>query len=112
MKTTNKYGFVSGGWIFDYMDRKALYAMNCAVKETRDKNFYTASAKIKFLNQLCDTKDITLNIGVFIKDRRRILVVVSMWKVRGEIIAKAEFLFVEAKQNKCEIKGNKNDKRH
>ena len=94
------------------MDRKALYAMNCAVKETRGKNFYTASAKIKFLNQLCDIKNITLNIGVFIKDKRHILVVVSMWKVYGEIIAKAEFLFAEAKENKCETKGKQNDKRH
>lgn len=110
MEEKNKYGFVSGGWIFDYMDRKALYAMNCAVRETRDKNFYTASAKIKFLNQLCDTKDITLNIGVFVKDKHHIVVIISMWKVHGEIIAKAEFLFVEAKQNKCEIKGSKNDK--
>ena len=104
MEERNKYGFVSGGWIFDYMDRKALYVLNKVVKNTANRNFYTASAKIDFKQQLCNTDNLMFDFFVMIESKRCVKVGCSLWQNAKDLIAKADFVFVEAKENKCKIK--------
>lgn len=103
MEERNKYGFVSGGWIFDYMDRKALETLNRAFGDTSNKNYFTASAKIKYIRQMCDTKCIQCGVGIkFITGRKCLVHVVLAQDMERK--AEADFIFVEAKENKCKIK--------
>ena len=45
MNKLNKYGFISGGWLYDMMDRKALTTLNRVFPLTKDQQIYTAQAK-------------------------------------------------------------------
>ena len=110
MKTTNKYGFVSGGWIFDYMDRAALNCLNVSYPETRNQNFYTAKASVNFLSQVCDTKDISADIRIIPHGKWGKSYSVITYLRQGNIRrAEGVFLFVKAKENKCETKGKQNE---
>ena len=101
MKNTNKYGFISGGYIFDLLDRTALQAINEKYPETANQQVYTASADIRYFKQLCNTD----NIDFFIFDccyRDNGYGVFLELHQNDTIIATADFDFAVAKHNYCE----------
>lgn len=105
MEERNKYGFVSGGHIFDYLDRKALAALNNYYPETKNRNFFTARASINYLSQCCDTSNWHTGVKVIPHGKwgRSYDIIIYLWQ--GDIRrAEGVFLFVEAKENKCKIK--------
>lgn len=109
MEKLNKYGFVSGGWIFDYMDRAALKCLNASYPETCNENIYTAAAHVSFLSQVCDTSCISAEIKIIPCGKWRKSYTVLVYLRQGNIRrAEANFLFVKAKENKCKIKDRKN----
>lgn len=59
MKNKNKYGFYSGGYIFDRIDRYALRTLNNAYPETKDELWFTSHATIDYKKQLCDNDEST-----------------------------------------------------
>lgn len=108
MKNKNDYGFYSGGYIFDRLDRIAL---KVARREPLLKNaqLYTQSADIQFKKQLCDLCGThTRLLGVEWVGNDEYEVQISLWQGTIEI-AVAYFNFKVAKHNYCEIKGEKND---
>lgn len=103
----NKYGFISGGYIADMLDRQALLHINNTYPDTRAKQLYTKEASIDYVNQLCNLKNIYFNIKSYCnyrKDGRLEAQAHVILYQADKIMAEADFEFVEAKTNKCEIK--------
>lgn len=101
MDKTNKYGFISGGYIFDLLDRTALQAINEKYPETASQQVYTTCGHTTYLKQLCDierTKVVTTKCYEYFGEYR---VHVELWQ--GEtLIAHGYFTFVQAEHNYCE----------
>lgn len=102
MKNTNKYGFISGGYIFDLLDRAALDYINRCYPDTESQQVYTAWCEVNFNKQLCSTRGITIKTD---KIEQRIIgewwiVNNSLWQ-RETVIAHAQFWFRKAKKNYC-----------
>ena len=60
MKKTNKFGFISGGYIFDQLDRLALSLVESKSKE---KYNFTRWGFCLFDKQLCNEKDFYLGFS-------------------------------------------------
>lgn len=104
MQELNKYGFVSGGYIFDLLDRAALAAINKYEPITKDQQVYTKSAKIYYLKQVCDdTKIKTSTHVLFHKKPDEYLVEIHLL-INKEVVTKAIFIFKKAKHNYCKTK--------
>ena len=89
---------VSGGFIFDQMDR---FAHDYWKKELEtDKFLFTAKADITFYRQICNWDDVKLN-AYSLYDR----VVVRAIDENGVYYAWAEFTFVEKDHAYCDTKG-------
>ena len=109
MQELNKYGFVSGGYIFDLMDKAALAAINKYAPITKDQQIYTKSAKIYYMKQVCDgIKTKTSTHVLFRKGTDTYLVEIHLL-ANKEVVAKAIFIFKKANHNYCETKGRKDD---
>lgn len=97
-KSVNGGSQVSGGYIFDQMDR---FAHDYWKKELEtDKFLFTAKADITFYRQICNWDDVKLN-AYSLYDR----VVVRAIDENGECCAWAEFTFVEKDHAYCDTKG-------
>lgn len=89
---------VSGGFIFDQMDR---FAHDYWKKELEtDKFLFTAKAAITFYRQICNWDDVKLD-AYSLYDR----VVVRAIDENGAYYAWAEFTFVEKDHAYCDTKG-------
>lgn len=103
MRKTNKYNFISGGYIFDLLDRAALDYINRYYPDTESQQVYTAWCEVNFNKQLCSTRGITVKT-----DRIEQRIIGEWWIVdnslwQGEtVIAHAQFWFRKAKKNYCE----------
>lgn len=97
----NKYGFVSGGYIADLMDRLALRKINESFPETKDQQIYTASARITYHKQLCDTVGVASDTGCTQLDSATYLASCDLYDHNGVMIASGEFDFVKATHNFC-----------
>lgn len=105
MKKTNKYGFISGGYIFDLLDRAALEYINFCYPETEKQQIYTQWCEINFNKQLCQPNGIKVKTD---KIEQRIIgelwvVDNSLWQ-GNTVIAHAEWWFKKTKHNYCEQK--------
>ena len=101
----NKYNidkFISGGYIFDKLDR---YAQIIALTRTNKKHAYTSWAFPKYLKQLCKD-DYALKYNWCFKIGKRIFVKTSMRNNDGLIVATCIFCFVETDKNYCEKKND------
>ncbi len=108
MGRLNKYGFVSGGHIFGYLDETALKYLNLQYPWTKSENWFTASADIKFCKQWCDEEYDTFlatteNYYSMREGKAEINVKLFIRRPRT-LIAEANFVFVKANKNFCEIK--------
>ena len=103
----NKYGFISGGYIADMLDRQALLHINNLYPDTKVKQLYTKEANIGYANQLCNLKNIYFNIKSSCNSRKdgrlKAWAHVILYQA-DKIMAIADFEFIEAKTNKCETK--------
>lgn len=108
MKKLNNMGFVSGGYIFDILDRFAQIAIR-----TDYPYVMTEKAEIQFLKQCCDPND----LGVVVKCHKNIMVVRNRWAVEvmavsigtpSTIYATAKFTFVGKTHSYCETKEKQN----
>lgn len=106
MQNKNDYGFYSGGYIFDRLDRAAL---KVARREAllKDKQLYTQSADIQYKKQLCNLNGVhTRLLGVEWVGNDEYEVQIALWQGTTEI-AVAYFNFKVATHNYCETKGEK-----
>lgn len=105
MKKNNKYGFVSGGYLFDIMDRYALEKLI----DTKGTGFYfTASANISYQKQCCDHNDLCLQYTHIAEDpvhpdNYSVNVIAYSPKTKIQY-ASALFLFTRKNHNYCEKK--------
>lgn len=103
MQNKNDYGFYSGGYIFDRLDRAAL---KVARREPLLKNaqLYTQTADIQFKKQLCNLSGVhTRLLSICWVGNDEYEVQISLWQGTTEI-AVAYFNFKIAKHNHCEIR--------
>lgn len=104
MNKLNKYGFVSGGWLYDLMDRKALTTLNRVFPLTKDQQIYTAQANVEYFKQVCDDKNLMM-IVPFVNDETPNTYYVPVDVYYGTTFAAhATFIFKKANQNYCETK--------
>ena len=108
MEQKNKYGFVSGGYIFDWLDRGALAFINKRFPETTNQNWYTARADISYLKQLCDPKNALTMYTIASKLEDEITCNTEVYQ-EAKTIVRATFVFRLARHNYCDIKGGKDE---
>jgi hypothetical protein len=110
MKNKNKYGFYSGGYIFDRIDRYALRTLNNAYPETKDELWFTSHCKIDYKKQLCDNDESTyMRTIVFQKLSESAVIGVEF--VQGKtLIATCYVDFTKAKGDYCKLKYKKKKK--
>lgn len=105
MQDLNKYGFYSGGYIYDLLDRAALSAINAKYPHTIYKQLYTTYGEIIYYKQLCDDK-ITIMLRTVCcsnkKPARTYYVSLELYDKNRTKIAMAQFNFRIAKHNYCE----------
>lgn len=106
MKKFNKYGFVSGGYIADKMDREALGALNKEYPVTKKELWFTADCHIEFYKQLCSTKKIRFNAFVmaFFAWQTSVDIEITLFQENAQI-ATGWFTFTKARHNFCKTKG-------
>lgn len=107
MQELNKYGFYSGGYIFDVLDRVALAAINKKYPNTKKQQIYTAHADVFFTKQLCTTEFTTdaysINTWIDIDGVRKYRATVVL--IANDVqIATAHIIFALAKKNYCKVK--------
>ena len=113
MKETNDYGMYSGGYIFDQMDRAALFYIKQEAGLQEDAVIVTQLVdNLRFRRQLCDK----YNVSVHCFDYRKTELFTVLYHCKaevldnkGEIVAEARFTFTEA-TNHCEIGENNENK--
>ena len=109
MKEKNDYGFYSGGYIFDRLDRAALRFVRQAYPELKGKQVYTSWSEIKFHKQLCALNNSKVYLDcceTFVGMSGATVYEVNVYlTVPGHRIASATFWFKEAKHNYCETQG-------
>ena len=107
MKETNDYGMVSGGYIFDQMDRAALqYVKHEGGLSDSDVIVTMAVDGLRFKRQLCDKY--AMAIRCFDFHEIKLYSTLYTCKVEilanmGQVIAEASFTFTQA-TNHCAIK--------
>lgn len=105
MNQFNKYGFVSGGALFDTMDRIALRELNTRHPETEKEFWLTQSAETFFLKQACDGADIRARIRYLNKHDSIAYIGVELFDYdTSVVIASSTFVFKKATHNFCETK--------
>lgn len=105
MKNTNKYGFISGGYIADILDRAALDEINRCYPETEKQQVYTSWCEISFEKQLCSTKGIRVETDTIKQCTLGAVWLVENALYQGDtIIAFGGFKFMLANKNFCKIK--------
>lgn len=104
MKTKNKYGFYSGGYIFDLLDRTALKAVNQKFNN-ENKYIFTEKAEIDYRKQLCDLRGVSVIVDAcdFNHKTREYIVCVKLRQIATDI-AYGTFYFKQAYKNYCETK--------
>lgn len=106
MKNINKYGFYSGGYIADRIDRYALRMLNNSYPETKNELWFTRACDITYKKQLCDTDATYLRTIAFNKMNDSTTVGVEL--VQGDtLIAIGYVVFAKAKGDFCKIKKKK-----
>lgn len=108
MNQYNKYGFVSGGALFDAMDRAALRLLNTEHPETDKENWFTASAETSFLRQACPGTKITCRKEHFEVTDNGVYIAMSAW-TDETLVATSAFLFKKAHHDFCKIQGGNNE---
>ena len=107
MERLNKYGFVSGGYIFDYLDRTALDYLNLEYPKTKTENWFTESADVKFYKQWCDEEYDTFlgsTMEYYKQDKGIAKINVKLFLHNARlIIAEATFVFKRANNDFCRI---------
>ena len=105
-KSVNGGSQVSGGFIFDQMDR---FAHDFLKKKYKVKGFLlTNEAKIVYRKQICNWNDIELKLYLFYDWVSVFQTVVhAVDKKDKKIYAIANFFFVEKDHAYCDTKGNK-----
>lgn len=109
MIETNDYGMYSGGYIFDQMDRAALFYIKAEAGLSEDSVIVTQLVdNLRFRRQLCDK----YNVSVHCFDYRKTELFTVLYHCKAEVldnkgmvVASASFTFTEA-TNHCEIKEN------
>lgn len=106
MNEKNDYGMYSGGYIFDQMDRAALFYIRANAGLTDDTVLVTKNVNnLEFKRQLCDKYNVTVHCVKFNKIELFSTLYTCYAEVidnKGMIIASADFVFTEA-TNHCEI---------
>lgn len=103
MIDTNKHGFISGGYIFDLLDRKALEEINKAHPETKGQQIYTKYGSVVYKKQLCNTENIKTNVEYIFEKNDEYFICVCL-EQNDTQIADAIFTFSQADHNYCETK--------
>ena len=107
MKKLNKYNFISGGYIFDLLDRAALQAVNDKFGNG-NKLVFTRNAEIDYRKQLCDLRGVkTIVDFVEFDSARRVYCVGVRVRQVATDIAYGTFYFKMAYKNYCEVGGGK-----
>ena len=105
MKTLNNYGFVSGGYLFDRMDR---IAQKAAIKKSffRKRYAMTKNAHIEYQKQCCDVRDLRFVVVTPVEKSKRKWVgaVYAMSRTTKTTYATATFEFAYVDKNYCETK--------
>lgn len=109
MNQYNKYGFISGGALFDAMDRAALRLLNTEYPETDKENWFTASAETSFLRQACPGTKITCKNCEFEKTDDCAWITMSAW-ANETLVATSAFVFKRAHQDFCKLQEGTNDR--
>lgn len=108
MNQHNKYGFISGGALFDAMDRAALRMLNTEYPETDKENWFTASAETSFLRQACPGTKIRCLGSNCAKDGDTVYV--DMCAYADEtLVANCAFVFKKARHDFCKLQEGTND---
>ena len=107
MIETNDYGMYSGGYIFDQMDRAALFYVKNEAGLSDDTVIVTSFVnELRFKRQLCDKYNIT--VRCFDYQKTELFTVLYHCKAevldnKGMVVAEANFTFTQA-TNHCAIK--------
>lgn len=103
-KSTNGGPQVSGGYIFDQMDR---FAHDCVMKEQNIKGFlFTQEANIVYRLQICNWGDIELKPFVIYDFEKSIEAIIhAIDKKTNTVCAEGRFFFVEKDHAYCDTKG-------
>lgn len=105
MKNKNKYGFYSGGYIFDRIDRYALRCLNLAYPSSIDESWYTMHVDVNYLKQLCDLDSSVTFCRTTQFQYTPTFASVGVEFVQGNtVIASALVQFAKAKKNYCDVK--------
>lgn len=106
MENKNIYGFISGGKIFDILDRNALDYVREKYNE-KDSFVFTTHSRITFYKQLCDLENFTIHV----RSDERGMIAGSRWEIYTQLydaeqvlIAEAFFEFKKTDKNFCGIK--------
>ena len=103
-KSVNGGSQVSGGFIFDQMDRFAHFFV--AKEECAKGYLFTQEAHISYKKQICDWNDVELMLYAYYKYETISQVVVrAVGKTDGAIYAEGSFCFVEKDHAYCDTKG-------
>lgn len=114
MQETNDYGMYSGGYIFDMMDRAALFYVRANSGLPDDTVLVTMAVdNLRFKRQLCDKYNVTVHCVKYNKIELFSKLYTCYAEVldnKGKIIASADFTFTEATNHcKVEEKGENNE---
>lgn len=96
----NKDGFISGGYIYDQLDR---FAQILALSISNHKYEFTQYGFIKYLKQLC-VDDFYIGYNWKFKIGRRYFIKVYAKDRNGVKIASAIFCFIGTEKNYCNLK--------
>lgn len=106
MNQYNKYGFISGGALFDMMDRFALRTLNTQHPETDKEFWFTQNSETFFLKQACTDTDVRPRLRYLNKQNDIAYIGTEILNVdTGITIASATFVFKKKNHNFCETKG-------
>lgn len=86
----NKNGCVSGGFIFDQMDK---FGHDCVAEKFPDKYVFTENANVAFLKQVCNWKDVHLTKSTCLSDGNTVQIQVALAGANDEHYALGYFIF-------------------
>lgn len=99
MKNKNMYGFYSGGFIFDTLDRVAMETLR---ERYNVKGFlFTLDSKICFFKQLCNLKNIKYIKYTEYDGYKTYKCSVQLWQ-EDLLISDSDFTFYLSDKNYCE----------
>lgn len=112
MKEKNDYGMYSGGYLFDMMDRAALFYIRHQANLSDKEVLVTKRAdNVVFMRQVCDKYNVTARCSRYYETRLYSTIYTCYTEVldnKGNICACATFSFTLA-TNHCEIKEGKDE---